>query len=320
MNVILKFIFIVSGIILVTLAGYLARRKKKIDDKYAGEIMLYTVIFGWTPASILVLWKLELSYSLISLPILSMILPITLLPIAVLVSDKLFRLEPKTAGTFIVAAMISNIGFTMGGFICYCLFGMAGLGYAQLYCASWTIPIIGFGYLVARKYGQPDEPFDWNFIIKTFSDRRSLPILGTIIGLTLNLIKAPPINIFYDYHIVDVIVISSVMMSFFAIGLQLHFSAIMQEKRLHIALAVIKFLISPIIMLFLLMIIRNYFAILPPIAEKVAFIESFVPTAVFTVIIAHLFHLRAKLAGMLFVVNTIVFLIFVLPVIIFLLG
>ncbi len=319
MNVIAKFILIVSCIIIVTFTGYLARRKNLLTDRYAGEIMLYTVIIGWAPASALVLWKIKLSISLISLPILSIVLPLILLPIAIFCSEKIFKLEPKTAGTFIVAAMISNIGFTMGGFICYCLFGMTGLGYAQLYCASWTIPIIGFGYLVARKYGQPNAPLDWHFVLKTFSDRRSLPILGTIIGLTLNLLHVKPISVLYEYHIVDIIVIGSVMASFFVIGLQLHFSAVKDEKRLHIALAVIKFIISPLIMLFLLTIIRK-FIFLPPIASNVAYIEAFVPTAIFTVIIANLFNLRPKLAGMLFVVNTLVFLVFVLPVIIFVFG
>ncbi len=320
MSIILKFVIIVSGIILTTAAGYFARRKNLLDEKYAGDILLYTVIFGWAPSSVFVLWKLKLSASLIALPILSIILPLTLLPIAIVIADKIYHLQPKTAGTFIIAAMISNIGFTMGGFVCYCMFGMQGLGYAQLYCASWTIPIIGFGYLIARKFGQPDEPFDWRFVLRTFTDRRSLPILGTLIGLVLNLTKTPPIMFIYEYHIVDILVLSSVMLSFFIIGLQLHFSTITDEKRLHILLALMKFIISPIIMLLMLAIMERFSIVLPMLAKKVAIIESAVPTAVFTVIIANLFHLRPKLAGMLFIVNTIVFLVFVLPVIVFLLG
>lgn len=319
MNIVTKFILIISAISIVTAVGYISRRKSWLREKDAGSIMFYSVLFGWTPASVFVLWKLNLQFSLISLPIFNVAIATCLLPIATILAVKVYKLETKTAGTFVVASTISNIGFTMGGFVCYCLFGMTGLGYAQLYCASWTIPIIGYCYPIARKYGTPDEKFDIIFILKTFADRRSLPILGTIAGLTANIAGIPKIDFVYDFYLVDTVILIAVLASFFCIGLHLHFSSITEHINLQIAVSVLKFVISPLIAV-LFLALNEKILPLPDTATKVVLIESLTPTAVFTVIIANLFHLKPKLASMFFLVNTAVFLVIVLPVIVYLWG
>ncbi len=314
MNIATKFVLIVTGITIAAAFGYLARKKNWIDEAWAGPLMFYTVIFGWTPASALVLWKLPLQWSLVALPILSTLMPVLLAPFGYLFA-RLHKLDPKSAGTFIVAAGISNIGFTMGGFVCYCLFGDYGLGYANLFCASWALPYVGLYYPLARRFGDPDARLSVRFILRSFFDMRSLPILGSIIGLAVNLLKTPMPDFISVFHVVDLLIIGSVIVSFATVGLQIHFSHLAQKKILHLSLAAVKFCITPALMVPVLFLAQILFGDLPLLARKVVYIQAFMPTAVFTVIISNLFHLNPRFASMLFFVNTAIFLALVLPVI-----
>lgn len=316
MTVITRFILIVSGITIAAAVGYLARKRNWLDETLAGPLMFYTVIFGWTPASCLVLWKLPLQWSLVAIPILSTLLPVLLAPFGYAFA-RLHRLDAKAAGTFIVAAGISNIGFTMGGFVCYCLFGDLGLGYANLFAASWAVPYVGFYYPLARRYGDPNSRLDTRFILRTFFDLRSLPVLGTILGLALNLTQTPVPAVFETIHLLDILIILSVLISFAIVGLQIHFRHLAEGKTLHLSLAFIKFAVTPVLVGLMLLLARGIFGELPPVARDVVLIESFMPTAIFTVIIANLFDLNPKLASVLFLVNTILFLAIVLPLLTF---
>ncbi len=314
-TVVWKFISIVSGIFFAGAIGYLARKRNWLDEKYAEPMMFHTVIFGWTPASALVLWQLPLQWSLIALPVISAVLPVALAPVGYLFS-KIHKLETHSAGTFIVACGISNIGFTMGGFVCYVLFGMAGLGYANLFAASWALPYVGFYYPLARRYGEPHLRLNLRFFLRTFFDLRSLPILGTIVGVVLNLWKIPIPHFVLHYRLIDILIIVSILLSFAIIGLQLHFSSLAEKIAPYFSLAIIKFIVTPVFILLTLYLCRFFFT-LPPLAEKVTLVQSFMPTAIFTVIISMLFHLNARFAGALFLVNTAVFIFVVLPIIIF---
>ncbi|MFA5864498.1 MAG: hypothetical protein WC975_07395 [Phycisphaerae bacterium] len=316
MNIVTRFILIVSGIIVATAVGYLARKKNWLAETAAGPLMFYSVIFAWTPVSALVLWQLPLQWSLVVLPFVSALVPILLAPFGFLFA-RLHKLDPKSAGTFIVASGISNIGFTMGGFVCYCLYDLPGLGYANLFASSWALPYIGLFYPLARRFGDPSARLDAAFLLRTFFDLRSLPILGSIIGLVLNLTKITIPQFIPTFHIIDALVIFSVLSSFAIIGLQIHFSHMSEKIHLHLSLAAIKFLITPILMLSVLLILQKFVGHLPPLAQKVVRIQSFMPTAIFTVIISNLFHLNPRLATTLFIINTTLFLAIILPIIIF---
>jgi predicted permease len=319
MNVVAKFILIVSGITIAAAVGYLARKKHWLEESSAGPLMLYIVIFGWTPASAVVLWQLPLQWSLVALPILSTLMPILLSPFGYLFS-RFHKLDPKAAGTFIVAAGIANTGFTMGGFVGYCLFGTLGLGYANLFSSSWAVPYVGFYYPLARRYGDPDTKLSARFLLRTFFDLRSMPILGSVAGLVLNLLAVPMPKFITTFHLVDLLVIASILISFALVGLQIHFSHLTQKKILHLSLAVAKFIITPLLMVPILYAAQCIFGQLPPLARKIVFLEAFMPTAVFTVLISTLFHLNPRLASMLFLVNTVIFLALVLPLLAFFLS
>lgn len=319
MTTVTRFILIVGGIVAAMALGYLLRKKDRLDEKHAGPLMFYSVIFGWTPVSTAVLWTLPLEWSLITLPLIGMVIPIVLAPFGWLFA-KFHQLDRSTAGTFIVTSGIANIGFTMGGFVCYCLFGMEGLGYANLFAASWAIPYVGFYYPLARSFGDPDSTLDIRFLLQTFFDLRSLPVLGTVAGVILNLAKVPMPAFLTTFHMIDLLIILSILISFGIVGLQLHLSHLARQKILHFSLAVVKFVITPLLTVPILILAEYFLGQLPVCARKVVYIQAFMPTAIFSVIIANLFHLDPRLAGVLFLVNTGIFLGIVLPIIAVFLG
>jgi len=310
-----KLILIISGITVATGIGYVCRKFKVVDERTAGPLMFKIVVFGWTPLSALVLWQLDLQISLITLPIVSAILPLSMAPIGFALA-RVHKLDRKTAGTFIVGCGIANIGVTLGGFVCYCLFGMEGLGYAQLYVMVWAVTYVGFYYPVAKYYGEGSSAINLGFVLRTFFDRRALPVVGSIVGLTLNLCGVAMQRFITAYHVIDAFLVVSVLVSFFCMGLQIHFASITEKPILHVSLAAAKFFCAPAIMLCLLAGTSRLPGQLPTTAYRVAMIESFMPTAIFTVVISNLFNLNARLASMLFVVNTAAFLVIVLPILV----
>jgi len=319
MGVLAKFVLIVSAITLAAGLGYLTRKLRPATERYAGDMMYYLVILGWTPLSVLVIWQIDLQPSLFALPLISFLLPVLMAPVGMGLG-RLHHLDSKAFGTYTVACGIANIGVTLGGFVCYALYDLEGLGYAQLYIMPWAISYVGIYYPLARYIGEPGSSVDVRFLLRTFFDRRSLPGLGALIGLALNFGDVPVPAFITDYHIIDIFMVPSVLVSFYCMGLQIHFTSLGEMPRLHGSLALCKFLIAPVITVILVWSAEGLLGSLPPVARKVALIEGFMPTAIFTVVISNLFSLHPRLASVLFLVNTVAFLVVVLPILIVVFG
>jgi len=313
-----KFALMVSGIVLACAAGHIARQRGWMRESSAGPLMFRLVVLCWAPASMLVLWQLPLQWNLICLPVIGALVPVALAPVGLGLA-RLGRLDRIDTGTFLCTVGTSNIGFTMGGFVCYCLFGMEGLGYAQLYACSWTLPYVGFYYSVARRFGE-EAAVDLRFVLRTLLDRRSLPVLAALVGVTLNLSGVPMPAWIKTWRILDTWIILTVLLSFAIMGLQLHFSNLGDRKRLQAMLAGVKFCVAPLVAWMLVSAAQKLLPPLPLLARQVVIVQSFMPTAIYAVVIANLFHLNARLAGRLFMVNTVLFLAIVLPVLVFVFG
>ncbi|MEO0477625.1 MAG: hypothetical protein AAF085_16900, partial [Planctomycetota bacterium] len=78
----------------------------------------------------------------------------------------------------------------------------------------------------------------------------------------------------------------------------------------------VKFLATPLLTLSLLIAAQNLGFTPPPDMLKQTFmLMAFMPIAIQCVIVANLFHLDARMAGSVWIVNTLIFLCVVLPVI-----
>jgi predicted permease len=102
---------------------------------------------------------------------------------------------------------------------------------------------------------------------------------------------------------------------FFVIGLTLHLSRFKDCIAESASLSAIKFVASPIAAAALIWLVKAAGLRLDSLRADVMLVESAMPAAVFAVVAANLYGLNSRLASLLFVVNTAVFLAVVLPVI-----
>jgi len=107
---------------------------------------------------------------------------------------------------------------------------------------------------------------------------------------------------------VDFFIAISVMIYYFSLGTSFSPGNIKKFLPAHAALAIIKFMIVPLVAIVI--------ALLLPIGEKVRaviIIQSFMPAAIYSVVTSILFRLDSRMASSLFVFNTVLFLFVVLP-------
>jgi len=95
---------------------------------------------------------------------------------------------------------------------------------------------------------------------------------------------------------------------YFSLGMSFTPSRVFSFLRENAALSFIKFLAVPAITVGVLAMVT-----LDPKVEAVIIIQSFMPAAIYSVIASVLFDLDESLASNLFVINTLFFLLFVLP-------
>jgi predicted permease len=103
-------------------------------------------------------------------------------------------------------------------------------------------------------------------------------------------------------------------MSFFAIGLRTSLRHSQHIVRLLMVTALVRFILAGIVAAGLVLVTLAFFE-LSQFIINVILIESVMPVAVTMVAAANMFRLDTKVASTLFVINTLMFLAFVLPVV-----
>jgi hypothetical protein len=187
----------------------------------------------------------------------------------------------------VLCAGIANLGFTMGAFVNFALFGEQGLAVAQMYTLFWELGMVLVLYPVARHYGHGGGAPLWKLILANFRDVRSLPLVAAIIGLTLNRLGVPRPEIIGRSGAVNVLIIVGTVVAFFTTGLLLHFERIGQHRWLYLLIAGVKFIFCPL---------------------------------VGAALVAAMWLIGLPLISVTFVVNTAMYLAIVLPVVVLVLG
>jgi predicted permease len=311
-----KFVVMVGVIVLSALAGYVARRVGLVAEDRAPRITLGIMVVGYPFTGLLAVWVLELGWSDLWLTVQPVILCVTCFALGLIVA-RLLRLRLEAAGVFSYAAAHSNMGFTLGGFICLRLFGEQGLAYTVIYCTLWTVVMFGVFFPLAGRFAGRSEPYGIDTFVRNLLDLRCLPLFGILFGIGLSLTGWERPAFVQRWAVVDVLVIVCTAVMFFVTGLRLHLSHLWRNIRLSSWLAGIKFVVSPLLAVGLIWLVRLSGLNLSSLAVNVMIVESFMPVALFAVAVANLYKLDAPLASSLFVANTATFLIFVLPVLTF---
>ena len=306
MSIETKFILFQVLIILPFIIGTLLKDKIRDREKTAQSLIKKNLTFLEPWIVIWSIWGLTLNREMIILPVSGLILVI-LGFLAGIILLPIIKPQGLSKPTYLISSSLANHGFTMGGFICYIFMGERGLGLASIFITYFMF----YTYLViftysARVSGSQTEPF---FTLRNmralFLNTRNMPLYAAFIGVAVNIggIQRPDINFPFDY-----LLMVSVALYYFTLGINFFFKSVFPVRREHITLAVSKFVLIPFIA-FLLLSVTGISGDI----KTIIIIQSFMPAAIYSVVASVLFNLDTRLASSLFFVNTIIFIVIVLP-------
>jgi len=314
-----KFAIFVIFSIVSLLLGLAVRKKGLLAEDRSRDIHLHTILWTWSPAFFFALWNLPVAWSNVWLVVFQIVLVagvgLSSIPLAKMVCQ-----NRKQVGVFASACAISNIGITLGAFLCYSLIEASPdedpIAYALAYTAVMQVVGIPVTFNICRHFGEADRGTPlWRMIIANFLDIRSTPLYFALAGWAMSLVLPRP-AIVKQVGIMDVLFLAGCFGTYVGIGMRLHVSHAFHYVKQHVALAGVRFLLVPAIIAGLIYLVR--FGPEPlqltPKAAEVLLLLSFMPTAVMSVMLANLFHLDARFATLAWIWNTALFLVIVLPV------
>ena len=305
MSIHVKFALFQCAIIIPFIAGTALRSRLARPEVLSRGLVRANVI-GLEPLIVLwCTWGLRLSADLMVLPVFG----VGLVAAGVLagsVAATLLKLRGVRRKSFLICSSLANHGFTMGGALCYFFFGERGLGYSVilvLYFIPYVYCLV-FPYVKARS-GSPIYPR--GELKKIIFNLQNMPLFAMAAGLLVNTSGIGRPNIAFP---VDALLLTSVSLYYFTLGITFTGVDIGGMRRELAALSVIKFIIVPGVAFLLLSALP-----LEPVVKGVIQLQACMPAAIYSVVTAVLFDQDSKLASSLFVCNTVIFLVAVLPVI-----
>ncbi|HQG32892.1 MAG TPA: AEC family transporter [Deltaproteobacteria bacterium] len=303
MSTSLRFILFQLFIIIPFLAGTRFRSRVPEDSGISRRLIRLNLIFIEPCIALWSIWGLDLSRDLAFLPLSGLFLALAGMAAGWSVLTAM-PLERRSRASFLISSSIANHGFTMGAFICYLFLGERGLGLAFIFLSYFLIFVftVIFPYadsVSSRHSGRRSTVWQYLF------DLQNMPLFAILLALVLKAIHIPRPSILFP---MDALMAVSISIYYFSMGMSFTTSEIFSSLKPNVALFAIKFVAVPAAMVCILA-----FVSLDPKVEGVIRIQSFMPAAIYSVIASVLFDLDTKLSSDLFVINTVAFLIFVLP-------
>jgi len=303
----LKFAIFQLVIILPFMAGSLLKKRLKNPEKTSKRFISINLTIFEPPIVLWSIWGLTLSAEMIFLPVAGVCLAVSGFFIGKLAVQKI-HLAKKDAKTLVISSALANHGFTMGGFLCYLFAGEQGLALSAIF----LVYFIPFTFLFIFPYANvkdKNQVFQWAFLRDLLFSLRNMPLYAVFIAIIIRLAGISRPEVWFP---LDILLIISISIYYFMLGINFKFDDLNFFKKEHIFLALQKFFLLPAITFFIL----EYAAISDSI-KMVIKLESIMPAAIYSVITAILFDLNARQASGLFVVNSILFIFIVFPLLYF---
>ena len=292
-------------------SGYWLRRAGVLKRSWARPLMAFNIIVGHSGVVLLTSWNIRMKGELILLTLTGLTLAMVNMGAGRIVGG-LFSLTRRKMGAYVVTSSMSNIGYTLGGLICLLFLGERALGEQVIYVAYFNFYLVLAIYSVGRHYGEGGGKGFLRPALESFRDPRSLPLVALAAGLGLNFCGVErPASL---SPVTTGLIICATIISMTSIGLTVHVRAVRNYLRECAALAVTKFIWTPLLGLALC-----YAFGLEGLERRVVFILSAMPCAIFSTVMAETFKLDTDLANSAFLTTTAFFLVAVLPVLVLLL-
>ena len=241
-----------------------------------------------------------------------------------------------------LAAGLRNSGFALGSFLAYAILpvgdllrqqagpggelsseqvgqlSISALAYGLLIVMTMSMAVVIFLFPMVQHFAssENDKQPIGRIIYKSFVDWKAMLFYSSAAGIALAYLRVPCPPIVHEWHILKALIFVGSATAYFGIGLRLHVAHLRPHLKSHAMVAGVKFIATPLLTLGLLLIARNLGTTPPPaMLDQTFMLIAFMPTAIQTVIVANLFHLDARMAGSVWLVNTLVFICIVLPTI-----
>ena len=199
----------------------------------------------------------------------------------------------------------------MGGFLCYLFGGETGLGLSAIFIAYF----MPFTFMVIFPWAQrisTGSRYSIAFFKEFALNLQNMPLLAVFAALFLHLAGIPRPDINFP---LDLLLVISIGLYYFTLGINFDIQDLRSLRKEQFSLAATKFLILPAAASLVLEITELSYTI-----KSVIILQSFMPAAIYSVVSSILFKLDSRLASGLFVLNSLFFLVLILPVLFFLKG
>ncbi len=291
-------------------AGLFIKRRIRTPGAFTRRLVNFNLIFVEPPLIFWSVWGLPLDKSLLQLPLAGIALVLAAMGLGALAA-RFMMLKGKAVPTFLICSALANHGFTLGGTLCFFLLGERGLAYSIIFI-SYFIPFVFmviFPYARASSASATMKPTPLRDYILNL---QNMPLFAAFAGLSMNLIAVTRPRMAFP---VELFLIVSITVYYFALGTNFDPADLRSRLVPQLWLCAIKFVLMPAAAFLALHFIQMDMTV-----RSVILIQSFMPAAVYSVVVPVLFNLDKGLASSLFVVNTIVFMAIVLPVLWFTQG
>ena len=319
----LQFVVFCVFTALSLIGGYVARRRGVLKEDLARPIHLLTVSVVWSVIAVLSIWRLPPERANLWLlfiePVLVGVPAFGMIPIA-----RRMGFDNKRTGVLAAGAGLGNLGFTLGAYLCYTLLnqspgeGEKALAFAVAQVNLMAMMGVVMVYPLARYFGEhrPGEVSAAKLVLTSLFDVRALMIHFAILGAVLAYVHVPYPTQLDRFHTLTVLFYIGGFGGNFAIGLRLHLGDWRKYMREHMLLAAVKFVGVPLLSLGVLWLVNLTGAPFAALGQKVVLVEAFMPMAIQSVMIANLFHLDGRMASTLWLVNTVLFVLVPLPLLV----
>lgn len=303
--------------------GYTARVRGWLREETSRSIHFHTVVWLWSTAALLSLWKLPLRIQGAWLLIVSPAQIIAGALVMVMIG-RLLKWPRKQTGALVLGGGLANQGFTMGAYLCYLLLdrGDEALAYGMGLVTVMMVAAVPLLYPMARHYGgttKQDQSLA-GLIYHSFVDLRAMPLYAAVTGVTLALLQVPPPQFLWDIHVIDVLFFAGGFGAYFGVGMLLFVRSSFSYRQAHLAMTGVRFALIPAVTIGLLWLMRRLTGGPDDLLYNVLIIESFTPAALLMVMLSNLFHLDARLASNAWLINTLLFVMLPLPVLLWWFG
>ena len=255
----------------------------------------WTVLLIETPTILLIYWGIRqqefLAYYRI--PLVSVVV-YSLSGAAGYLIVRLYRRNRAFEGAFTVSSVLSNVGPTLGGFLCLLYLGSRGLLLSQIYTLLFVPYFFTVVFVVARMFSTGRKLGFVGAIRENFKDPLSLfPVSAILVGITLGLSGAgfPPFLELPRRLFVYAAVVSFSV----SFGLGMRIRLLGREWKSYLGILPVKFVVAPAIGALLATAV-GYSLSADPLAFKVIIVQSAMPVAIWAVVAAKIFRLDEQFA------------------------